>query len=193
MLSLSSSLRNESQAEKYKDLRALLRLLTNICSKDLVSFVLLHPILCVIWPKFPTQLIDTVDNCRLAFCLIAMVKVRQILQRYTLHSWCFCNFVSFIKKVYVVSFMLSVRLLGLGWNHQLKTPEHWLLMPSLANSFVLFLTTKPWRYRFVNQYKGQTVILPHTLGLNFGASPCFKLIRCCILLAGCIFQPRKKT
>ncbi|ONM05841.1 Exportin-4 [Zea mays] len=39
MLSLSSSLRNESQAEKYKDLRALLRLLTNICSKDLVGFL----------------------------------------------------------------------------------------------------------------------------------------------------------
>ena len=46
MLSVSSSLRSESQAEKYKDLRALLRLLTNICSKDLVSFVLLHPIVC---------------------------------------------------------------------------------------------------------------------------------------------------
>lgn len=39
MLSLSSSLRSESQAEKYKDLRALLRLLTNICSKDLVGFL----------------------------------------------------------------------------------------------------------------------------------------------------------
>jgi hypothetical protein len=40
MLSLSSTLRSESQSEKYKDLRALLRLLTNICSKDLVPFVL---------------------------------------------------------------------------------------------------------------------------------------------------------
>lgn len=39
MLSLSSSLRSESQSEKYKDLRALLRLLTNICSKDLVGFL----------------------------------------------------------------------------------------------------------------------------------------------------------
>ncbi|KAG2537518.1 exportin-4-like isoform X1 [Panicum virgatum] len=39
MLSVSSSLRSESQAEKYKDLRALLRLLTNICSKDLVGFL----------------------------------------------------------------------------------------------------------------------------------------------------------
>ncbi|KAL5225000.1 hypothetical protein ABZP36_011639 [Zizania latifolia] len=39
MLSLSSSLRSESQAEKYKDLCALLRLLTNICSKDLVGFL----------------------------------------------------------------------------------------------------------------------------------------------------------
>nr|XP_010934314.3 LOW QUALITY PROTEIN: exportin-4-like [Elaeis guineensis] len=37
-LSLSSSLRSEAQAEKYKDLRALLQLLTNICSKDLVDF-----------------------------------------------------------------------------------------------------------------------------------------------------------
>ncbi|VAH04299.1 unnamed protein product [Triticum turgidum subsp. durum] len=34
MLSLSSTLRSESQSEKYKDLRALLRLLTNICSKE---------------------------------------------------------------------------------------------------------------------------------------------------------------
>ncbi|VAH04300.1 unnamed protein product [Triticum turgidum subsp. durum] len=39
MLSLSSTLRSESQSEKYKDLRALLRLLTNICSKDLVGFL----------------------------------------------------------------------------------------------------------------------------------------------------------
>lgn len=37
-LSLSSSLRSEAQAEKYKDLRALLQLLTNISSKDLVSY-----------------------------------------------------------------------------------------------------------------------------------------------------------
>lgn len=37
-LSLSTSLRNEAQAEKYKDLRALLQLLTNISSKDLVDF-----------------------------------------------------------------------------------------------------------------------------------------------------------
>ncbi|WOL04284.1 exportin-4 isoform X1 [Canna indica] len=37
-LSLSTSLQSEAQAEKYKDLRALLQLLTNICSKDLVDF-----------------------------------------------------------------------------------------------------------------------------------------------------------
>ncbi|KAF3328040.1 Exportin-4 [Carex littledalei] len=37
-LSLSSSLRSESQSEKYKDLRALLQLLRNMCSKDLVDF-----------------------------------------------------------------------------------------------------------------------------------------------------------
>lgn len=37
-LSLSSCLRSEAQTEKYKDLRALLQLLTNICSKDLVDF-----------------------------------------------------------------------------------------------------------------------------------------------------------
>lgn len=35
-IGLSNSLRNEADAEKYKDLRALLRLLTNLCSKDLV-------------------------------------------------------------------------------------------------------------------------------------------------------------
>lgn len=37
-VSLSTSLCNEAYAEKYKDLRALLQLLTNICSKDLVDF-----------------------------------------------------------------------------------------------------------------------------------------------------------
>ncbi|KAJ3682348.1 hypothetical protein LUZ60_014921 [Juncus effusus] len=37
-LSLSSSMWSESQSEKYKDLRALLQLLTNICSKDLIDF-----------------------------------------------------------------------------------------------------------------------------------------------------------
>nr|CAD1836168.1 unnamed protein product [Ananas comosus var. bracteatus] len=37
-LSLSTSLRSEAQVEKYKDLRALLQLLTNICSKDLIDF-----------------------------------------------------------------------------------------------------------------------------------------------------------
>ncbi|XP_073000684.1 uncharacterized protein [Typha latifolia] len=37
-ISLSTSLRSEAQTEKYKDLRALLQLLTNICSKDLVDF-----------------------------------------------------------------------------------------------------------------------------------------------------------
>lgn len=36
-LSLSTSLRSEAQAEKYKDLRALLQLLTNISSKDIVD------------------------------------------------------------------------------------------------------------------------------------------------------------
>ncbi|GAV82986.1 LOW QUALITY PROTEIN: JmjC domain-containing protein/JmjN domain-containing protein/zf-C5HC2 domain-containing protein/FYRN domain-containing protein/FYRC domain-containing protein/CRM1_C domain-containing protein [Cephalotus follicularis] len=37
-LSLSSSLLNEAKTEKYKDLRALLQLLSNLCSKDLVDF-----------------------------------------------------------------------------------------------------------------------------------------------------------
>lgn len=37
-LSLSGSLLNEEETEKYKDLRALLQLLTNLCSKDLVDF-----------------------------------------------------------------------------------------------------------------------------------------------------------
>lgn len=37
-LSLSSSLLSEANAEKYKDLRALLQLLSNLCSKDLVDF-----------------------------------------------------------------------------------------------------------------------------------------------------------
>ncbi|XP_020259813.1 exportin-4 isoform X1 [Asparagus officinalis] len=39
-LSLSISLQSEAQAEKYRDLRALLQLLTNIASKDLVDFSL---------------------------------------------------------------------------------------------------------------------------------------------------------
>ncbi|WOG81788.1 hypothetical protein DCAR_0100939 [Daucus carota subsp. sativus] len=37
-LSLSRSLLSEANAEKYKDLRALLQLLSNLCSKDLVDF-----------------------------------------------------------------------------------------------------------------------------------------------------------
>ncbi|KAI8556163.1 hypothetical protein RHMOL_Rhmol05G0230600 [Rhododendron molle] len=37
-LSLSSSLLSEAETEKYKDLRALLQLLSNLCSKDLVDF-----------------------------------------------------------------------------------------------------------------------------------------------------------
>ncbi|KAL8109068.1 hypothetical protein AgCh_025241 [Apium graveolens] len=37
-LSLSSSLLSEANIEKYKDLRALLQLLSNLCSKDLVDF-----------------------------------------------------------------------------------------------------------------------------------------------------------
>ncbi|XP_048323988.1 uncharacterized protein LOC107412327 isoform X2 [Ziziphus jujuba] len=37
-LSLSSSLLSEAKTEKYKDLRALLQLLSNLCSKDLVDF-----------------------------------------------------------------------------------------------------------------------------------------------------------
>ncbi|XP_043688810.1 exportin-4 isoform X3 [Telopea speciosissima] len=37
-LSLSSSLLSEAKTEKYKDLRALLQLLTNLCSKDIVDF-----------------------------------------------------------------------------------------------------------------------------------------------------------
>ncbi|KAH9602259.1 hypothetical protein KSS87_015420 [Heliosperma pusillum] len=37
-LSRSSTLVNEAKTEKYKDLRALVQLLTNLCSKDLVDF-----------------------------------------------------------------------------------------------------------------------------------------------------------
>ncbi|KAG8390023.1 hypothetical protein BUALT_Bualt01G0040100 [Buddleja alternifolia] len=37
-VSLSNTLRTEADAEKYKDLRALLQLLSNLCSKDLVDF-----------------------------------------------------------------------------------------------------------------------------------------------------------
>ncbi|PIN07964.1 hypothetical protein CDL12_19468 [Handroanthus impetiginosus] len=37
-VNLSNSLRTEADAEKYKDLRALLQLLSNLCSKDLVDF-----------------------------------------------------------------------------------------------------------------------------------------------------------
>ncbi|KAK9140443.1 hypothetical protein Scep_010124 [Stephania cephalantha] len=37
-LSLSSTLLTEAKTEKYKDLRALLQLLTSLCSKDLVDF-----------------------------------------------------------------------------------------------------------------------------------------------------------
>ncbi|KAL3838119.1 hypothetical protein ACJIZ3_022710 [Penstemon smallii] len=37
-INLSNSLRSEADTEKYKDLRALLQLLSNLCSKDLVDF-----------------------------------------------------------------------------------------------------------------------------------------------------------
>lgn len=37
-ISLSSSLCTEANTEKYKDLRALLQLLSSLCSKDLVWF-----------------------------------------------------------------------------------------------------------------------------------------------------------
>ncbi|XP_030503962.2 uncharacterized protein LOC115719167 isoform X1 [Cannabis sativa] len=37
-ISLSSSLLSEAKTDKYKDLRALLQLLSNLCSKDLVDF-----------------------------------------------------------------------------------------------------------------------------------------------------------
>lgn len=39
-VSTSMNLLSESQTEKYKDLRALLQLLTNLSSKDLVSMML---------------------------------------------------------------------------------------------------------------------------------------------------------
>ncbi|MQL87164.1 hypothetical protein Taro_019699, partial [Colocasia esculenta] len=42
-LSVSTSLLNEAKSEKYKDLRALLQLLTHLCSKDLVDFSLASP------------------------------------------------------------------------------------------------------------------------------------------------------
>lgn len=38
LMTQSSSLLNEAKTEKYKDLRALLQLLSNLCSKDLVDF-----------------------------------------------------------------------------------------------------------------------------------------------------------
>ncbi|XP_031282100.1 exportin-4 [Pistacia vera] len=38
LMTLSSSLLNEAKTEKYKDLRALLQLLSSLCSKDLVDF-----------------------------------------------------------------------------------------------------------------------------------------------------------
>jgi hypothetical protein len=36
-LSLSSNLLSEAQTDKYKDLRALLQLLSSLCSKDMVK------------------------------------------------------------------------------------------------------------------------------------------------------------
>ncbi|KAL8533351.1 hypothetical protein ACS0TY_009659 [Phlomoides rotata] len=37
-VSLSNSLRSEADVEKYKDLRALIQLLSNLCSKDIIDF-----------------------------------------------------------------------------------------------------------------------------------------------------------
>lgn len=52
-LSLSTSLQSEAQTEKYKDLRALLQLLTNICSKDLVHLFRTSAVRCVSICWFP--------------------------------------------------------------------------------------------------------------------------------------------
>lgn len=38
-LSLSSTLLNEAKTERYKDLRALLQLLSHLCSKDMVNIL----------------------------------------------------------------------------------------------------------------------------------------------------------
>lgn len=46
LVTQSSNLLNEAKTEKYKDLRALLQLLSNLCSKDLVglSSICIHVI-----------------------------------------------------------------------------------------------------------------------------------------------------
>ncbi|KAK2968305.1 hypothetical protein RJ640_016237 [Escallonia rubra] len=55
-LSLSSSLLSEANTEKYKDLRALLQLLSNLCAKDLVVYLGLHivsPLITLDMLKYP--------------------------------------------------------------------------------------------------------------------------------------------
>lgn len=66
-MSTSVNLNNESQTEKYKDLRALLQLLTNSSSKDLVVYLGLH----IITPLMSVDLLKCPKLSRQYFTLLA--------------------------------------------------------------------------------------------------------------------------
>ncbi|XP_024397828.2 uncharacterized protein [Physcomitrium patens] len=66
-VSTSVNLNNESQTEKYKDLRALLQLLTNSSSKDLVVYLGLH----IITPLMSVDLLKCPKLSRQYFTLLA--------------------------------------------------------------------------------------------------------------------------
>ncbi|KAK6911324.1 Exportin-1, C-terminal [Dillenia turbinata] len=83
-LSLSSSLLSEAKTEKYKDLRALLQLLANLCSKDLVDFSsdstetpgtnisqVVYFGLCIVIPLISLDLLKYPKLCRDFFSLLS--------------------------------------------------------------------------------------------------------------------------
>ncbi|VVA96444.1 unnamed protein product [Arabis nemorensis] len=66
-VSLSSTLLNEAKSEKYKDLRALLQLLSHLCSKDMVVYFGLH----IITPLITLELLKYPKLCFDYFSLIS--------------------------------------------------------------------------------------------------------------------------
>ncbi|KAH7284313.1 hypothetical protein KP509_34G048300 [Ceratopteris richardii] len=84
-VSMSRTLQNETQAEKYKDLRSLLQLLTNLSSKDLIDFAaedsseaenpdvaqVIYLGLHIIIPLITVDLLKYPKLCRQYFTLLA--------------------------------------------------------------------------------------------------------------------------
>ncbi|KAL5702296.1 hypothetical protein ACHQM5_027530 [Ranunculus cassubicifolius] len=83
-VTLSSNLLSEANTEKYKDLRALLQLLTNLCSKDLVDFSsnsigaektdigqVIYMGICIVTPLVTLELLKFPKLCHDYFALLS--------------------------------------------------------------------------------------------------------------------------